>query len=91
MAKQTLEEKMAAIAPELLAAAEGMSVAELRSAITERALLYSASKEAERDDDVLSQAKNDVKALVAPYKEDQKAAQLVITYIGKLLESRDGK
>lgn len=90
MAKQTLEEKMAAIAPELLAAAESMSVAELRSAITERALLYSASKEAEKADPELSQAKDGVKELAAPYKEDQKAAQLVITYIGKLLEARNG-
>ncbi len=88
MAKQSLEEKVLAIAPELVDAAQSMSIAELRSAITDRAMLYSASRDAEKSDHELTQAKDAVKELREPYAADQKAALTVIAWASALLESR---
>ena len=86
--KQTPEDKARLAAPELADAAESMSVLELKAEIAKRAMLYSESKEAEAEDADLAQAKAEVKLLAEPYKQDQKAAQAVISWLTKLVESR---
>lgn len=89
--KQSLEDKVRSNNPGLVDAAGSMSVYELRTAIVKRALLYSQSKAAEKADVDLKQAKDEAKALAQPYRDDQKAAQQAIDYLGELLELRGGK
>ena len=86
--KQSPEDKARMVAPELVDAAESMSIAELKTEIAKRAMFLSESKEAEREDSDLQQAKESLKLLQQPYKEDQKGALAVIGWLSKLVESR---
>jgi len=86
--KQSPEDKARVVAPELVDAAGSMSVAELKVEIAKRAMLLSESKEAEREDSDLQQAKETLKLLQQPYRDDQKGAMAVIAWLSKLVESR---
>lgn len=87
-AKQSPEDKARMVAPELVDAAGSMSVAELKTEIAKRAMLLSESKEAEKEDSDLAQAKESLKLLQQPYREDQKGAMAVIGWLSKVVEGR---
>lgn len=86
--KQSPEDKVRAVAPELVDAAESMSVPELKVEIAKRAMFLSESKEAEKEDSDLGQAKESLKLLQQPYRDDQKGALAVIGWLSKLVEAR---
>jgi predicted transcriptional regulator len=80
--------KLDTLAPDFRDNAQQMGKEELNTKIAEVAKLEQANQEAKKADPKISKAKEEMKNLTAPYREDSKAHKLMTEFLVWVAESK---